>query len=174
MKYGRGSSAYRSEHVSWLDSKLQDYKGERCFVITHLFFPDRAGNMNEAYPPSNWLSGKYLDMLSSMCDNNLNSLWFSGHSHWKWSLQKYDRKANIYRVMNDGQPASGWCVHVPSCVKPQDSNGLPRGESGSRVEKSKESEGAIVHVYEDHIDIIGIDFKASKYLPIATYRLTTK
>jgi hypothetical protein len=62
---------------------------------------------------------------------------------------------------------------VPSCVKPQDSNGLPRGESGSRVEKSKESEGAIVHVYEDYIDIIGIDFKTSKYLPIATYRLTT-
>lgn len=173
MKYGRGSSAYRSEHVAWLESKLQSYKGERCFVITHLFFPDRAGNMNEVYPPSNWLSGKYLDMLSNLCDSNLNSLWFSGHSHWKWSLQKYDKKANIYRVMNEGQPASGWCVHVPSCVKPQDSNGLPRGESGSRVEKSKESEGAIVHVYEDYIDIIGIDFKTSKYLPIATYRLTT-
>jgi hypothetical protein len=35
------------------------------------------------------------------------------------------------------------------------------------------SEGAIVEVYEDCIEIRGIDFISGKYLPIATYRLDT-
>jgi hypothetical protein len=43
----------------------------------------------------------------------------------------------------------------------------------SREDNASGSEGAIVEVYEDHIDILGIDFKVGKYLPIATYRLDT-
>lgn len=172
MTYWGTTNAYLSSSITWLEEKLTKYADDRCFIITHMFFPDRAGNMNEVYPPANWLSGTQLERLEKLCDDHTNSIWFSGHSHWKWSLQKYDKDANIYRSYNGIQPTSGWCVHVPSCSKPQDSNGLPRGESGSRVQKSKESEGAIMHVYEDYVDIIGVDLKSSKYLPIATYRLT--
>ena len=165
--------AYLKTNIQWLEAKLNQYSGERCFVFTHLFFPDRAGNLNHIYPERHWLTGVELQSLQGLCDRYLNSFWFSGHSHWKWSLQKYEDWANVFRVYEGGVPASGWCVHVPSCSKPQDSNGLSSGEKGSRVEKSEESEGAIVHVYDDHIDIFGIDFKADKYLPIATYRLTS-
>jgi hypothetical protein len=35
------------------------------------------------------------------------------------------------------------------------------------------SEGAIIQVYDNHIDILGIDLASGKYLPIATYRLDT-
>jgi hypothetical protein len=43
----------------------------------------------------------------------------------------------------------------------------------SREDNASGSEGAIVEVYEDHVDLLGIDFKSGKYLPIATYRLET-
>lgn len=167
MSYWSQTGAYTEEHLKWLESKLLEYKDERCFIITHMFFPDMAGNMNGIYPPSNWLTGTLLERLQTICNNNPNTIWFSGHSHWKWSLQKFDDKANVYRTYVDGKPSSGWTVHVPSCARPIDSDGQ------SREARLKESEGAIVKVYEDHIDIHGLDLINLKYLPIATYRLRT-
>lgn len=160
---------YKSEHISWLKGKLEEYKNERCFVITHLFFPDRAGNLNYIYPVGNCLQGAQHDELAALCDKYTNSIWFSGHSHWKWELQKYQDRANIYRGFNeDGSPASGWCVHISSCANPGKSDGI-----SSRDGDVLESEGAILHIYEDHVDMLGIDFKKGKYLPIASYTLKT-
>ena len=162
------SETYRDEYIDWLEDKLEEYRNERCFVFTHMFFPDRAGNMLGIYPEANWLSGNQLIRLSALCDKYRNSIWFSGHSHWKWSLQKFEDRANIY-----GDPSSGWCVHVPSCARPIDSNGDINDANNRRVSKNDQSEGALVNVYEDHIEILGLDLKNGKYLPIATYQLDT-
>ncbi len=160
---------YNSAHIAWLQEKLEEYKNERCFVITHLFFPDRAGNLNYIYPSGNYLQGEQHDKLVALCDKYVNSIWFSGHSHWKWELQKYQDRANIYRSYNeDGTPASGWCVHISSCANPGKSDGI-----STRDGDVKESEGAILHIYKDHVDMLGIDFKRGKYLPIASYSLNT-
>lgn len=167
MSYWSQTGAYVEEHVKWLEQKLAEYHNERCFIITHMFFPDMAGNMNQVYPETNWLAGTLLERLKALCNNNPNTIWFSGHSHWKWSLQKFDDKANVCRTYDGNQPASGWCVHIPACAKPVDSDGQ------SRESRTKESEGAIIKVYEDHIDIYGLDFINRKYLPIAIYRLDT-
>lgn len=162
-KYSLGSSGtpYLDEDITWISNKLEEYRNERCFVFTHLFFPTRAGNLNNIYPTGNWLGGTQLTTIQALNDRYKNAIWFSGHSHWKWYLQKYQDRANIYR--NN----CGWCVHVPSCACPIDSDG------SSRVEKPLESEGAIVDVYENYIDIRGMDLKNQKYLPIAQYRLDT-
>jgi hypothetical protein len=106
----------------------------------------------------------------------VNTVWFSGHSHWKWYLQKYEEKANIYRSYDDnGNPTCGWCVHIPSCASPIDSNG-----TNTRVTKGLESEGGIVDVYEDCVMIRGIVFKdaddteySNLYTPISQYKLDT-
>lgn len=164
MSYWNFVWPYTLENIEWLEIKLEEYRNERCFVITHLFFPDRAGNMLEIYPNGNWLRYAQLDRLHEVCDTYKNSIWFSGHSHWKWSLQEFDDIANICR-----NPESGWSVHIPSCAKPSDSNGT----SGSRFERTDLSEGAVINVYENHIDVLGVDFITGKYLPIATYRLDT-
>ena len=164
---GSGGTPYLLEDITWLGDKLEEYRNERCFVFTHLFFPDRAGNMNEVYPQTNWLGGVQLEKLDKLCDRYVNAIWFSGPSHWKWALQKYQDRANLYRTYKNNKPSCGWCVHVPSCAQPIDSDGT------TRVGKNYESEGAIVDVYENYIDIRGVDFKNNKYLPIATYRLDT-
>ena len=168
MSYANYSAAYLEYHLNWLEDKLEAYRNDRCFVFTHLFFPDRAGNMNSLYPEANWLTGEQLSRLQQMCDHYVNSVWFSGHSHWEWSVQKYQDKANIYRGTN---PTSGWCVHVPACGAPASSStGNDRGENAGG------SEGAVVEVYENHVDILGIALGADgayRYQPIATYRLDT-
>ena len=158
---GSSGTPYMEEDMAWLEEKLETYRNERCFIFTHLFFPDRAGNLNGIYPSGNWLGGAQLTRIQGLCDHYKNTIWFSGHSHWKWYLQKYQDRANIYR--NN----CGWCVHIPSCASPIDSDG------STRVDKPLESEGAIVDVYENYIDIRGIDLKNEKYLPIAQYRLDT-
>lgn len=171
--YNGFSSAYLDYHINWLENMLEEYRNERCFVITHLFFPERSGNLLEIYPQANWLSGKQLARLQDLCDRYVNSIWLSGHSHWQWELQKYEDRANIYRTYNGAGPTSGWCVHVPSCGFPITSDGVKDNNGGDRVGVAAGSEGAFVQVYENHIDIIGRDFISGKYLPIATYRLDT-
>jgi hypothetical protein len=165
MSYYNFETPYLESSLTWLENKLEAYKDERCFVFTHLFFPDRAGNLNYIYPAENCLRGKQLERLENLCDTYTNSIWFSGHSHWKWDLQKFQRRANVHRLYLFSEPVTGWCVHVPSCGYPITSDGTPR------VGIEEDSEGAIVQVYENHIDIHGINFKDGRYLHVGVYRL---
>ena len=173
---GDSGTPYLDSDLDWLEEKLEEYRNERVFVITHLFFPTKAGNFKSIYPSNNWLGGAQLERLQAMNERYLNSVWFSGHSHWKWYLQKYEDKANIYRSYDDnGNPTCGWCIHIPSCASPIDSNGV-----SSRVSKPLESEGGIVDVYDDYIVLRGVVFKkesdttyTNKYEPIAQYKLDT-
>ena len=173
-RYEFTSSTYYDADITWLGNKLEEYKNDRCFVFTHMFFPDYAGNLNRIYPSGNWLSGPQLTSLKNLIDSYPRSYWFSGHSHWKWYLQKYQDKANIYPTSNSGR-TTGWAVHIPSCASPIDSDG------SSRVSMPLQSEGGVVDVYEDYVDIRGIEFKGPgdsnynmKYIPVAQYRLYTE
>lgn len=190
--YSLGSSAspYLDADITWLHSKLETWKNERVFLFTHLFFPDYAGNLGRVggsggiYPSGNWLGGSQLNTLLSYLERYKNVVWFSGHSHWKWDLQKYQPNTNIARY-GDG----AWTVHVPSCALPIDSDYTSTSSetSSNRVEKPLQSQGAVVYVYPDYIEIRGIDFNKQngsegrgesgtehlKYLPIANYVLPT-
>lgn len=173
---GDAGTPYSDEDLDWLETKLEEYRNERVFVITHLFFPTKSGNFKQIYPSTNWLGGAQLDRLQAMNERYLNSIWFSGHSHWKWYLQKYEDKANVFRSYDDnGTPTCGWCVHIPSCASPIDSNG-----TNTRVSKGLESEGGIIDVYNDFIVVRGIVFKDANdttytnlYTPVAQYKLDT-
>lgn len=174
---GDAGTPYLDSEIDWLAEKLEEYRNERTFVFTHLFFPDKAGNFKKIYPSTNWLGGGQLTRLLALNERYVNTVWFSGHSHWKWYLQQYEDKANVYRSFNEnGEATCGWCVHVPSCASPIDSNG-----TNTRVSMAGQSEGAIVDVYDDYIVVRGIVFKdegdedyTNKYLPIAQYKLDTQ
>ena len=179
---GSNGTPYSTEDIDWLADILEKYKNNRVFIFTHLFFPTKAGNLNDIYPSGNWLGGAQLSRIQALNEKYVNSIWFSGHSHWKWYLQKYQDRANIYRSYDDdGKPTCGWCVHVPSCASPIDSDGSSRLECGKNSDDvCEQSEGAIVDVYKDYIDIRGVTFKdygdddyVTRYLPIANYRLDT-
>ena len=174
-RYEFSTNTYDSTDLTWLANKLEAYKNDRCFVITHMFFPSYAGNFKRIYPSGNWLSGTMLTQLKNLIDSYPRTIWFSGHSHWKWYLQQYEDKANVYPISNNNR-TTGWAVHVPSCASPIDSDGV-----STRVSMSGQSEGAVVDVYQDYIDIRAVEFKgagdstyANRYLPIGQYRLYTQ
>ena len=155
-------NGYTDQDLDWLETKLNTYRNERCFVFIHCPIPQYVGNYKEMYTSDNWLTGGNLYRIKEMADYYINSVWFSGHSHWKWHLQKWEENANIYKKN------SAWNVHIPSCAIPGDA--IDNVELGRMVE---ENEGAIVDVYEDYIEIKGIDLKTGKYIPVAQYRLDT-
>lgn len=155
-------NGYTDQDLDWLESKLNSYRNERCFVFIHCPIPQYVGNYKEMYTQDNWLTGGNLYRITEMANYYMNSIWFSGHSHWKWHLQKWEENANIYRKN------SAWNVHIPSCAIPGDAK--DDVEIGRMVE---ENEGAIVEVYENYVEIKGIDFKTGKYIPVAQYRLDT-
>lgn len=172
--YQFSTNTYSETDLTWLANKLEAYKNDRCFVITHMFIPTYAGNFKQIYPTGNWLSGTMLTRVKNLVDSYPRSIWFSGHSHWKWYLQKYEQKANLYPLSNIDRTI-GWTSHIPSCASPIDSDGV-----STRVSMATQSEGAIIDVYEDYIDIRAIAFKSegdstytNKYLPIGQYRLYT-
>lgn len=190
---GSGASPYNNADITWLDGKLQAWKNDRVFIFTHLFFPDYAGNLGRVngscgiYPSGNWLGGSQLTTLQNMLSSYPNAIWFSGHSHWKWDLQKYQKNINVEQY-GDG----AWTVHVPSCALPIDSDytNTSSETETNRVEKPLESQGGVVYVYADRIEIHGIDFNVNtsqngsttqryedstyvRYLPIAYYNMTT-
>lgn len=178
-RYEFTSNTYLDADITWLGNKLEAYKTDRCFVITHMFFPDASGNFQQIYPSGNWLSGNQLTSLKTLRANYPRVIWMNGHSHWKWYLQQYEAQANVWPVTNDGR-TTAWCLHIPSCASPIDSNVGNSSLSSNRVSMSGQSEGAIIDVYEDYVDVRAISFKdandttyTTKYLPIGQYRLYT-
>jgi len=189
--YSAGN-AYLADDITWLGGVLETFKNNRVFVFTHLFFPEYAGNLGRVngsggiYPTGNWLSGSGLTALMNLLSNYKNVFWFSGHSHWKWDLQRFQKNVNIARYGNEG----AWTIHIPSCALPIDSDytNTSQETSTNRVEKPLESQGGVMDVYEDKVVIRGIDFNINtsqngsteqgysgdtyvRYLPIATYEL---
>lgn len=158
---GSNGTPYDNVDITWLEDKIAEYKGQRCFIITHLFFPEYSGNFKQIYPSDNWLGGEQLYRLKHLIDNNPNTVWFNGHSHWMWWLQEHEDKANVYKPKN-----GGWAVHIPSCASPITSDG-----TSTRVTMPEESQAAIIDVYDKYIDVRGLDVKRGEYVPIAQYRL---
>ena len=163
---GREGTPYSINGINWLKEQLNQYKNKRVFIFTHLFFPDLSGSFKERYAHENSLRGSEFIKLKQLRRHFSNTIWFSGHSHWKWNLQKYQNNANIDR---DGC----WSVHIPSCAYPIDSVSEDGGLTWSREVKPLESEGAVVDVYEDYINIRAFDLKNNLCLPNCCYRLDT-
>lgn len=191
---GSNASPYNDADITWLRGKLETWKNDRVFVFTHLFFPDYAGNLGRVngsggiYPSGNWLGGSQLTTLLSFLSGYPNAIWFSGHSHWKWDLQRYQKNLNVDRYGTNG----AWTVHVPSLALPIDSDytNIDSETDVNRVEKPLESQGGVVYVYANRIEIRGIDFNINasqngdttrgfsgdtytRYLPIAHYNMST-
>lgn len=144
---------YPEDVLDWFEEKLVQYKNNRCFIFTHMFFRTKSGNPNKVYTdvrlPENrnyWLSGKQYDRLYSLNEEYTNTVWFTGHSHFLWECQMDDKKANVYRTSRNG----GYNVHIPSLSRPLTIN-------NQYVPSS--SQAGVVDVYEDCIEIRGVDFK---------------
>jgi len=140
------------------------------------------------------LCGIQFEFLNKLNNEYKNTIWFTGHSHYKWAWQNDDKYINItntefcYNAPDDTDfnetnrylikspittrtEKTGYNVHIPSTCRP-----LPTNIYGYTV-AAGDSEGAIMDIYEDYVDIRGIIFKENyeeyknKYYPLAQYRI---
>lgn len=202
---------YDNETLIWLKNILEEYKEKRIFIFTHQFFIHKAGSNNinpENYfqyggeydtwrrnPESTYcLFGLQFEFLNKLNNEYKNTIWFTGHSHYKWNWQTIDphinindNEYNIYReednnfkklyLRKSNEPIgkSGFNVHLPSISRPIEI-------SSYNAVIGNESEGGVMDVYEDYVDIRGIVFKdnntpnnyCNKYYPLANYRINIK
>lgn len=197
---------YDNSTLIWFKDVLDQFQNKRIFIFTHQFFSYKAGNNNSenylySYAGDYWritddsaycLSGIQFEFLNKLNNEHKNTIWFTGHSHYKWCWQIEDQYINICnneyeiyrpddedfdemkRYMRKSQESigkSGYNVHLPSTCRP-----LPLGIFNYEV-AGKDSEGAIMDVYENYVDIRGIIFKENgseyknKYYSLAQYRI---
>lgn len=189
---------YNPNTLIWFADILEQFKHNRCFIFTHLFFRQKAGNNAGDYYHyyTNGRSRKYCLrgtqhlFLNDLNNKYKNSIWFTGHSHYPWYYQHYDKKINICNydsyftegsddngigigniLLGDYKCDSAYNVHLPSLARPLQLSNNYAVDLGR-------SEGAIMDIYDDYVDIRGIVFKTSdsseysnKYCPISTYRI---
>ena len=199
---------YNNSTLIWLKNLLEENQNKRIFIFTHQFFIHKAGSNNtdnEYYHyggiGDEWriqednaycLCGLQFEFLNKLNNEYKNTIWFTGHSHYKWNWQTKDPNINInnkeyniwrpdddnfdehsseryLRKNNELIGTSGFNIHIPSTVRPLQIN------SGYFI-AHEDSEGAILDIYENYVDIRGVVFKegseyTNKYYPLAQYRI---
>ena len=150
---------------------LEVNRNKRCFVFQHVRPDDACGNAYGIYAHDIW-GGTQCDVFESLMQHYKNCIFFHGHSHLRFNLQTKDNLANL------DTKYGMWSVHIPSLAVPR--TGDITG-ANSRQELYSESEGYVVDVYEDGIQLRGRDFAyknaqgeiVGRWLPIASYWLDT-
>lgn len=154
-------SIFTTEELQWLYETLEANRNKRCFVFQHVFPWGDSGNANDAYAYGDLFAGTQGDVFKSLLRHYKNTVFFHGHSHMKFELQKLDEKANY-------SEAFGYrSVHIPSLAVPRDI------VDSALSEIYADSEGYVVDVYENGIHLRGRDFVKGEFLPIASYWLDT-
>lgn len=162
---------FTDKEMLWLEGELKKYKDKRVFLQEHLFLDNTVGNLanmttgETLYPASNIMqtTGTQDIKLRSLLKKYKNVIHFSGHSHWKYYLQKFNSDLNIF----DGGGEYCTMVHVSSCTVPIESDGT------TRVTDSTASEGYVVDVYKDYVVFKAMDFINDENISEATYVVET-
>lgn len=174
-KYSVKNYLVDDAQLHWLHKTLNSYRNKNVFLFFHTYLSSVSGNVSTSV--GNLLNpGGYTYDLTypfGAADEktfrkilNLypNVTMFSGHSHWAYDQQKYNKNLNIGSI--DGKRKGATLVHIASVSAPRtiNKNALQREENvGVR------SEGTIVAKYAHSTIYKSVDFKNGKYLSYATY-----
>jgi len=154
---------FTKAELQWLYETLEANRNKRCFLFQHVRPDDGCGNALGIYQVDIW-SGTEQTVFESLLRHYQNVVFFHGHSHLKFYLQKYSDVANIEKNIGC------WSVHIPSLAVPRDTTGAV---DPSITSVYADSEGYLVDVYENGIHLRGRDFMKNEFLPIASYWLDT-
>ena len=163
VKGNNVGTLFTQAELQWLYETLEANRNKRCFVFQHVRPEDGCGNALGIYTYDIWGETDQT-VFESLLRHYKNVVFFHGHSHLKFALQKHSDMANIDKTFGC------WSIHVPSITVPRSTESAV---NPSRVELYAESEGYVVDVYENGIHLRGRDFVKGKFLPIASYWLDT-
>lgn len=156
------NGSFSKDELQWLYATLEKYRNRRCFLFQHVFAYGGCGNIFGLYN-QNIANNTMFEVFLSLLRHYSNVLWFHGHSHTMFHGQEYGMIANYDNIF------CRHSVHVPSCA-------VPRTDKDGDMEfqlEYQESEGYVVDVYDNGINLKGRDFVRNEFLPIASYWLDT-
>lgn len=161
------SVLFSDESLQWLYETLEANRNRRCFLFEHCPYfissngvvADGNGAVVGLPPPT----GNYITSLDStfmkLITHYKNVIWFHGHTHIPFYRQADYSRLNYAPVLG---------VHIPSCA-----TGRQQDTNGGWENNDKESWGYVVDVYENYIVLRGRDLVGKKFLPIATFCIST-
>lgn len=160
------SNPLNADEITFLKTKLASYRNQRVFLFMHYYYGE-TGNINSIsthgqISDTAGTGKQFIDLIK----HYKNVIYFNGHTHLDFRLQKYGANANIQKRTDT------MChrVHISSCSKPRTSTD---GTSSSATVDFEGSQGYVMDVYENAIILRGRDFREGKFLPIANYCLDT-
>lgn len=170
--YGSYTSELLSiDQLEWLEEQLEKHKDETVYLFFHTFLTDMEGGNLGCGNAVSSTGVSYTLPFTYRCEDEIvfrnllikykNVMFFSGHSHFEYSLQNSNINLNVY----DREGTTGPQIHLSSVTAPRNFN-----KDGNTIElQGKESQGSLVSVYKDKIFVYGIDFKNQQILSYATY-----
>lgn len=162
------------EQLDWLEEQLETYKDTTVYLFFHTFLADNEGRNELGEGNILNSAGATYDLVytqgcadevrfRSLLQEYHNVVFFNGHSHWAYDMQKYNEQLNITDY--DGTYAT--LVHVSSVTSPRRVTSDNDPEKGDFPMYS--SEGYVISVYEDRIVLTAVDFLRGEPLAYATY-----
>ena len=152
---------FEEGQLQWLYETLEVNRNKRCFLFEHIPPVECCGDVRNIYPYTKMRDQTESVVFKSLLSHYKNVVFFHGHTHMKYDMQKYGYKANYDHALGCHS------VHIPSLAVPRDVS----GDTYTTV--YADSEGYVVDVYENGIHLRGRDFVKGQFLPIASYWLDT-
>ena len=171
------SIVFAEGELKWLQETLEANRDKRCFVFQHIFagvtYATSSGYATEAvcgnagglYTNWCWHDTAECQTFEALMKQYPNVIWFHGHSHLRYGLQKYGQ---LYANYSEAEGYKE--VHIPSLAVPRQHDGDGDGKLDVLTEGS---EGYVVDVYEKGVHLRGRDFAAGTFLPVASYWVET-
>lgn len=163
------------EQLDWLENQLEKYSGKTVFLFFHTFLNNPVEGENPAMGEGNLMNnaGHAYDLpFTEGCPDEVrfealmkeykNVVFFNGHSHWRYDMQKLNPNLNIADY--NGEYAT--MVHLSSVSSPRSTTANIPDTSEHYM---RNSEGMIATVYDDVIVLNAVDFLRGEFLAYATY-----
>ena len=163
------------EQLDWLEATFEKYKDTTVYLFFHTFLNNPVEGETPELGEGNLINNKghHYDLaftagcpdevrFREMMDTYENVIYFNGHSHWAYDMQKLNPDLNIANYGGD----YATMVHLSSVSSPRRTT-LNLDDTTEHYMRS--SEGMIVTVYEDKIVFTAVDFLRAEMLSYATY-----
>ena len=162
------------EQIDWLTEQFAEYADRTVYFYFHTYLFDDDGETfdgegdltgpagytyNAGYNMATEDEGQLRELLTQY----KNVIFFNGHSHYLYQMQKYNPNLNIY----DYEGTTATMVHVPSLTNPR----LVTDTSSSSYSNTNgvESQAALMLVYGDYEIMNGINVWKDEILAEACY-----
>lgn len=174
-KYAPFIQLLTDSQLDWLASQLETYKDKRVYLYFHTFLNAPNGNpflgegniVNDYgffYTLPYFKGNKDEKRFRELLTQYKNVIYFNGHSHWAYSMEKYNPILNITDY--DGTTAT--MVHVSSVGAPRTTSPTQPFQTSNPL---KMSEGLFNQVYDNFIITNPCDFVNGEILAYAMYKI---